>query len=77
VTYNHTSMPTWKDLYQAALIETDTHQMLVRIKQAERAILDRVEELLISGEDAERGALSDALTAMRHLRRLYERSGAA
>jgi hypothetical protein len=69
---DYASTPTWKALYEAALFETDTHEMLARIKEAERAILDRVEELLTVGDDSEREALSHALIAMRDLRRMYE-----
>jgi hypothetical protein len=64
--------PRWKELYQAALFETDTHQLLARIKEAERAILDRAQELLVAEESSEGRELSAALNAIRDLRRMYQ-----
>lgn len=64
--------PHWRELYQAALFESDAHHLPARIEEAEQAILDRAEELLTSGESSENEALSKALNAMRDLRRMYD-----
>lgn len=60
----------WHTLYQAALFETDRSKIPDRIAEAERAILDRVEELFVVKTDhiEEDQVLDDALYALRALR---------
>ena len=69
-----TPPPHWRQLYEAALFETNPGELLRRVKAAEHAILDRVQEVTNSGDNFEREVLSSALNAMRDLRRMYERS---
>lgn len=60
----------WHSLYQAALFETDRQMIPVRIAEAEKAILNRVQELLGADSDhiEEDQILDDALYALRALR---------
>ena len=60
----------WKDLYVAALFESDTQQVHSRIEDAEGAIRGRARELFHAAGDNvdEAEALDDALYALNALR---------
>jgi len=60
----------WKDLYVAALFESDTQQIHSRIEDAEGAIRGRARELFQAAGDSvdEAEALDDALYALHALR---------
>jgi hypothetical protein len=60
----------WKDLYVAALFESDTQQIHSRIEDAEGAIRGRARELFQTAGDNvdEAEALDDALYALHALR---------
>lgn len=66
------TLPTknWKDLYVAALFESDTQQVHSRIEDAEGAIRGRARELFQAAGDNvdEAEALDDALYALHALR---------
>lgn len=59
----------WRELYSAALFETDRNQIPFRIADAEKAIVARARELFSAGSDTieEDQALDDALYALRAL----------
>lgn len=59
----------WRDLYTAALFETDESRIPLRIADAEKAIVARARELFAAGADTieEDQALDDALYALRAL----------
>ena len=59
----------WRELYTAALFETDRSQIPARIADAEQAIVARARELFSAGNDTieEDQALDDALYALRAL----------
>jgi len=59
----------WRQLYKAALFETDRSKIPSRISDAERAIIERARELFGSPTDTieEDQALDDALYALRAL----------
>jgi hypothetical protein len=59
----------WRDLYTAALFETDRNRLSQRIADAEQAIVARARELFSAGNDTieEDQALDDALYALRAL----------
>jgi hypothetical protein len=59
----------WRELYTAALFETDTNRIPDRIADAEKAIVVRARELFAAGADTieEDQALDDALYALRAL----------
>ena len=57
--------PNWRDLYIAAVLEMDMSQLQSRLAEAERAIMDRMEDLNRSGDGSESAALMDALNMLR------------
>ena len=67
---NADTIASWHALYQAALFETDSKMIPVRIAEAEKAILHRVKELFVVNTDhiEEDQILDDALYALRALR---------
>lgn len=62
---------TWRELYQAALLELRLEELRPRIHAAVAAIQQRVEELRLSDSDSteELRALDDALRGLRLLER--------
>jgi len=65
-----TTFQNWRDLYLAALFERDRQKLSSRIAAAERALLVRARELLVtSNHRSEEGkALDKGLYAIRALR---------
>ena len=62
-------LSSWRELYQAALFETDRHRLGERITIAERALVTRGRELFFA-EDmdrAEQRAVEQALNALHAL----------
>jgi hypothetical protein len=61
--------PNWRELYQAALFETDKDKLPDRISDAKEAIVRRARELFAANTDhiEEDQALDDALYALRAL----------
>lgn len=64
------SAPHWRQLYQAALFETDRDKLPERIAVAQAAIIARARELFATPTDniEEDQALDDALYALNALR---------
>jgi len=58
---------TWREFYQSAMLELDHTKLSQRISDARHAILDRAEEIMTASPSDERGALNDALRALRVL----------
>jgi hypothetical protein len=73
------SLRSWRDLYTAALFETDREKIPARIGAAEQAIVARARELFAAGSDTieEDQALDDALYALRALQNCLELHSAA
>jgi hypothetical protein len=67
---------TWHEFYQAALLELDSGKLSQRISDARHAILDRAEAILTASPSEERGALNDALRALRVLEEVTAREKA-
>jgi hypothetical protein len=69
----------WRELYSAALFETDKNRIPTRIADAEKAIVARARELFSAGADTieEDQALDDALYALRALQNCLEVRAAA
>ena len=69
----------WRELYTAALFESDTDRIPTRISEAEQAIVARARELFAAGTDTieEDQALDDALYALRALHNCLEFRAAA
>jgi len=66
--------PDWRELYTAAVFETDTRKQANRIAVAQRALIQRARELfLIPGDNLiEEHQIDDALRALHALRRYSE-----
>ena len=66
--------PLWRQLYQAAILETDPKLLAQRVVVAERAMSDRINELDSNPDEApsERDTLADAVATLRCLRRLAD-----
>ena len=80
LTTSQSNSEIWRELYVAALFETDREKMPSRIADAEQAIVARARELFSAGNDTieEDQALDDALYALRALQScLHIRSAAA
>jgi hypothetical protein len=67
--------PPWRTLYEAAVLEIDSNKLPERIAEAERAIMDRMEDLNHSGDGSESHALMNALNVLRDLRKMANESG--
>lgn len=69
----------WRELYTAALFETDPTQIPARIADAKQAIVARARELFSAGHDTieEDQALDDALYALRALQSCLQVQAAA
>jgi hypothetical protein len=63
------NVPCWRELYKAALLETDRTRLPERIADGEKAIVARARELFNTTTDniEEDQALDDALYALRAL----------
>jgi hypothetical protein len=72
-------LPNWRELYSAALFETDKNRIPNRIAEAEKAIIGRARELFSAGSDTieEDQALDDALYALHALQNCLHFSSAA
>lgn len=69
-TFSHQNRPQpWRELYTAALFETDRSRIPSRIAAAEKAIVARSRDLFAAGSDTieEDQALDDALYALKAL----------
>lgn len=64
----------WRDLYTAALFELDSEKIPNRIKEAENAIVSRVQQLFsVDSDDREQKLLAAALMALQALRDCTDR----
>ena len=65
------STPSWKDLYQAAIFESDLKKLPKRISEAESALVTRARELFYTAEanNGEEESLDYAMDILRVLRR--------
>jgi hypothetical protein len=65
---------SWRQLYEAAMLEIDREKLLKRIAEAQKAIEERVLSLARKGlgSEAEKDALVDAHVAMDELKRIHQ-----
>ena len=70
---------TWKDLYQAALRESNLNKLPGRIDDAEGALVIRARELYYAASDEleEKDSLDDAMCILHALRRSLKRRPSA
>jgi hypothetical protein len=66
---------SWKDLYQAAMCESDMNRLPERIAEAETALAMRARELFYTSEDRfeEEESLDDAMCVLHALRSSLKR----
>jgi hypothetical protein len=78
-TASYSRLSPWRELYKAALFETNQEKLPARIADAEKAIVARARELFASSADTieEDQALDDALYALRALQSCVTRQTAA
>ena len=62
----------WKDLLEAAVVETSFGDLLQRIQDAHNAVVDEIEICYPTANNTERQALINALNIIREFRRLCE-----
>jgi len=64
-----TTSPSWREFYQAALLEVQHEELRRRIDEAEKAIYQRSEELKQNGSHSgeEQREMADAIRALRFL----------
>ena len=68
----------WKALYQAAILEPNTHARPRLVSEAEKAVISRSRELFgTMGTLEEKDELEDALYALRAFRTAWEHTEAA
>ena len=63
----------WERLYRAAVLESDPGKLLLRIQDAEDAILERFERL--SDRQGHNGKEHDALTRAQHILGMLRQAG--
>jgi hypothetical protein len=65
----------WKELYEAAIVETDDKKLPSRLETAKAAIVSRLQEVQAdrNGQPAELHAIADALSGLRVLRTELEK----
>ena len=61
--------PKWQGFFQDALLELDKDKLKMRVVAAERAMHDRLEEIVPAGEPLELQAIEDAIGMLRTLTR--------
>ena len=64
---------TWKHLYECAMLELDKNKLPARIAAAQRAIVERAEEIITDQSTDEHYALNDALRALQLLEQMAAR----
>lgn len=76
---NSRNIHHWRELYTAALFETDRSRIPTRIAAAEKAIVARSRELFSAGSDTieEDQALDDALYALKALQSCLQSASVA
>lgn len=64
----------WRELYRAALFETDSEKLVNSITVAQRALIQRARELFLTPSNnlEEEQAIDDALRALRALHRCLQ-----
>ena len=69
-----TVLATWRDLYRAALFETNEQKLPGRIAEAEKVLIERARELFptFCNNIEEARAVDDALYSLRALRHSLE-----
>ena len=59
--------PNWKELLDAAIVESDQENLAQRIQEARDAIMDKIEDSFQTATSTERQALINAMNAVHEL----------
>jgi len=62
----------WKDLMNAAVVETACADLSERIQDVQNAVMDEIETSYPTATDSERRSLINTLNALHELRRIFE-----
>lgn len=65
----------WKHLVEAAIFETNSDYLFQRIREAQDAIMDEIEDSFETASQSERQSMINAMNSLRQLRRLIQKSG--
>jgi hypothetical protein len=70
---------SWRDMYQAAICESNVNKLPARIDEAEAALVMRARELYyaVGNDTEERDSLDDAMCILHALRRSLKRDPSA
>jgi hypothetical protein len=62
----------WKRLVETAIFDTNSHDFSQRIKDAQDAIMDEIEDSFQTASQSERQSLVNAMNSVRELRRILQ-----
>ena len=65
----------WKHLVEAAIFETNADNLFRRIREAQDAIMDEIEDSFETASQSERQSMINAMNSLRQLRRLIQTPG--
>jgi hypothetical protein len=66
------SAQTWKELFQAALLEGNSETLAQHIREARDAVMDEIEDTFQTASQTDRQSLIHAMNSLEELRRIYE-----
>jgi hypothetical protein len=65
----------WRHLVEAAIFETNADNLFQRIREAQDAIMDEIEDSFDTASQSERQSMINAMNSLRQLRRLIQTPG--
>ena len=65
----------WRHMVEAAIFETNADNLSQRIREAQDAIMDEIEDSFETASQSERQSMINAINSLRELRRLLQTSG--
>jgi len=65
----------WRHMVEAAIFETNADNLSQRIREAQDAIMDEIEDSFETASQSERQSMINAMNSLRQLRRLIQTPG--
>ncbi|HWX76167.1 MAG TPA: hypothetical protein VNY32_01755 [Candidatus Acidoferrales bacterium] len=65
----------WRHMVEAAIFETNADNLSQRIREAQDAIMDEIEDSFDTASQSERQSMINAMNSLRQLRRLIQTPG--
>jgi hypothetical protein len=65
----------WRHLVEAAIFETNADNLFQRVREAQDAIMDEIEDSFETASQSERQSMINAMNSLRQLRRLIQTPG--